>query len=93
MKIATTIGEVYAFTSSPAEAIRQYEGTDFKYLDYSFYTVLRQGDPFMSDAWKDVVLEAKESADKLGFQFVKIGFHGIAVFVHFVLHISFTLKA
>ena len=71
MKIATTIGEMYAFTSSPAEAIRQYEGTGFKYLDYSFYTVLRPGDPFMSDAWKDRVLEAKETAGKLGFQFVQ----------------------
>ena len=71
MKIATTIGEMYAFTSSPAEAIRQYEGTGFKYLDYSFYTVLRPGDPFMSDAWRDGVLKAKEVAEELGLQFVQ----------------------
>jgi sugar phosphate isomerase/epimerase len=71
MKIATTIGEMYAFTSSPAEAIRQYEGTGFKYLDYSFYTVLAPNHPFMSDAWRDGIREAKETADKLGFQFVQ----------------------
>ncbi len=71
MKIATTIGEMYAFTSSPAEAIRQYEGTGFKYLDYSFYTVMSEGDPFMGDAWRDGVLEAKETAEALGFKFVQ----------------------
>ena len=40
MKIATTIGEMYSFVRSPAEAVRAYEGTGFRYLDYSFYTVL-----------------------------------------------------
>lgn len=72
MKIATTIGEMYAFTSSPAEAVRQYEGAGFKYLDYSFYTVLSSpDDPFMSDDWKTGVLRAKEVADGLGCKFVQ----------------------
>ncbi len=71
MKIATTIGEMYAFTTSPAEAIRQYEGTGFRYLDYSFYSVLRPNHPFMGDAWKNEVLEAKAAAEELGFRFVQ----------------------
>ncbi len=71
MKIATTIGEMYAFTTSPAEAIRQYEGTGFRYLDYSFYTVLRPNHPFMGNDWKNGVLEAKQAAEELGFQFVQ----------------------
>ena len=63
---------MYAYTSSPAEAVRQYEGTGFKYLDYSFYTVLaKPEDPFMSDNWKEGVLEVKEVADSLGFKFVQ----------------------
>ena len=40
MKIATTIGEMYPFTATPAEAIAAYEGTGFRYLDYSFYEVV-----------------------------------------------------
>ena len=72
MKIATTIGECYAYTSSPAEAIRMYEGTGFCYLDYSFYNVLsRPNHPFMSESWRHVVLDAKAEAEKLGFTFVQ----------------------
>lgn len=72
MKIATTIGEMYAFTESPAEAVRQYENTGFKYLDYSFYNVVSNAnDTFMSDGWKDGVLEAKAAAEELGFKFVQ----------------------
>ena len=71
MKIATTIGEVYDFTSSPAEAVLQYEGTGFKYLDYSFYTVLKPGNPFMSDSWMEGILQAKEAASGIGMSFVQ----------------------
>ena len=72
MEIATTIGEMYAFTESTADAVRQYENTGFKYLDYSFYNVLSNAsDPFMSDKWKDGVLEAKAAAEELGFKFVQ----------------------
>lgn len=60
MKIATTIGEMYSFVRSPAEAVRAYEGTGFRYLDYSFYTVLRDpADPFMSDSWEKNIYDAK----------------------------------
>ena len=46
MKIATTIGEMYPFTSSYEEAISAYEGTGFRYLDFSFYSiVLKENDP------------------------------------------------
>ena len=72
MKIATTIGDLYPFTSSPAEAVRQYEGTGFKYFDYSFYSVLmNENDPFVSNKWKDGILKSKEAADQLGFTFVQ----------------------
>jgi len=72
VKIATSIGDVYSFTSSTAEAVRQFEDTGFRYLDYSFYTVLNdKNDPFMGDHWRDGVLEAKEAAEELGFKFVQ----------------------
>ena len=59
MKLATTIGEMYEFTKSPAEAVRSYEGSGFKYLDYSFYNVVSiPNHPFMDDNWKNQILEA-----------------------------------
>ena len=72
MKLATTIAEMYAFTASPAEAVRQYEGTGFRYLDYSFYSVARKdGHPFMRDGWQTLIRDAKAAADELGFTFVQ----------------------
>ena len=72
MKIATTIGEMYAYTTSTAEAVREYKDTGFRYLDYSFYDVVtKPNHPFMSDDWKSGVLEAQEAADELGFKFVQ----------------------
>ena len=72
MKIATTIGECYAYTSSPAEAVRMYEGTGFRYLDYSFYSVVtKPNHPFMGEDWKREVLDAKAAAEELGFTFVQ----------------------
>lgn len=72
MKIATTIGEMYPFTASPADAVRAYEGTGFKYLDYSFYSVLSDPcDPFMSDSWEGMIYDAKNEAERLGFSFVQ----------------------
>lgn len=72
MKIATTIGEMYAYTAmNPAEAVRMYEGTGFRYLDCSFYNVLNPGHRFMTDEWKEQVTEAGEAAAKLGMKFVQ----------------------
>jgi len=72
MKIATTIGEMYRYTNfDPAEAVRAYEGTGFRYLDYSFYRVLDAGHRFMTDDWKNQVAETGEAAAKLGMKFVQ----------------------
>lgn len=71
MKIATTTGEVRGYAATPAEAVKMYEGTGFKHLDFSFCEVLQEGDPFMTDAWRDQILEAKETAQALGMDFVQ----------------------
>jgi len=72
VKIATTIGEMYPFAASPTEALRQYEGTGFRYFDYSFYSVaLDRNHPFMEDNWKDIVYAVQEEAEQLGFRFVQ----------------------
>ena len=71
MKIATTIGEMYPWCSSPAEAVRAYEGTGFRYLDYSFYNANRPGAVFLTDGWLAEVEAAGEAAAALGFSFVQ----------------------
>lgn len=72
MKIATTIGEMYPYTNGFIEAIKSYEGTGFKYLDCSFYNVVRASNhPFMSDSWQEEIYEAKTIAKELGFTFVQ----------------------
>ncbi|MBE6631436.1 MAG: sugar phosphate isomerase/epimerase [Ruminococcaceae bacterium] len=71
MKIATTTQEVQCFSKNIGDAIRLYEGTGFKYLDFSFYFMAEEGHPFMSDNWKDYIMEAKDAADSLGMKFVQ----------------------
>ncbi|MGN1345962.1 MAG: sugar phosphate isomerase/epimerase family protein [Eubacteriales bacterium] len=71
MKIATTIGEMYPYVSAPAEAVRAYEGTGFRHLDYSFYNVLYPGSPFLGDDWRREVEDAGNAAAALGFRFVQ----------------------
>ena len=71
MKLATTIGDFYAYASPPAEAVRLFEGTGFRHLDYSFYHVLRASSPFLGDRWMDQVEDAKREAERLGFDFVQ----------------------
>ena len=81
MKIATTIGEMYPFTNSYEEAISAYEGTGFRYLDFSFYNmVLKENDPLMAEGWQDIILSCKETAKKLDFQFVQA--HAPAFYFH-----------
>lgn len=72
MKLATSIGDVYSFTRTPAEAVRFFEGTGFRYLDYDFCNVIWEPDhPFMGEDWMRQIVEARQAADTLGFSFVQ----------------------
>lgn len=72
MKIATTIGEMRDYAPSSEKMIKLYKDSGFKYLDYSFYTVLSNDvDGFMTDGWRDGILRAKSEAETLGFKFVQ----------------------
>ena len=65
MRLATTIGDFKKyvdFGNSPAQAVRLFEGTGFKYLDYDFYSVIYPGSPFLGDKWMDQVKEAADAA-------------------------------
>ena len=74
MKIATTIGEVYKYEPIPANALRCYQGTGFRYFDYNFYTVHTGNSPFLQDSdkeWKQQVEDAGNAAADYGFKFVQ----------------------
>lgn len=74
MRLATTIADFRDYVdygNSPAEAVRLFEGTGFRYLDYNFYNVIYPNSPFLGDKWMDQVVEAAEAADKLGMKFVQ----------------------
>ena len=74
MKIATTIGEMYPYAASPAEAVKLYKGTGFRYLDYSFYYDHLENSPFMEESdlsWRKQVEETALAAEEGNFKFVQ----------------------
>ena len=71
MRISTTTADFRGYCENTAQAVRAYEGTGFKHLDYSFYKANYQGSPFMSDDWMKEIVDASKEAEKLGFDFVQ----------------------
>ena len=71
MKLATTTGDFLPWVKTTAEAVRLYEGTGFRHLDYSFYKVIHPGSPFLGDRWLDEVEDAGREAARLGMDFVQ----------------------
>lgn len=71
MKLATTTGDLIYYCDSVEEAIRTFEGTGFKHLDYSFWRSAWDDRPILKDNWMDSVKDASREAEKLGFDFVQ----------------------
>lgn len=73
MKIATTTAEVLPYVKqNPEQATRFYRGTGFRYLDYSFYHVLKiPNHPFMGDRWQEAIYAARDAARDEGFSWVQ----------------------
>ena len=67
----TTTSDLYGFFDTPAEAVSFYEGTGWRYLDYSFSDALRGNDPLMRENWRELFHQAKKRADELGIRFVQ----------------------
>lgn len=88
MKIAISIGDMYAYCSSPAEAVRCYAETGFKYLDYNFYTAHLNDSPFLHDddyAWRKQIDDTAKAAEECGFSFVQAhlpGYNPMGEFDH-----------
>ena len=71
MKLASTTGEFHGYARTPADAVRFYEGTGFRHLDYNFYNVIHPESPSLGDRWLDEVEEAGREAERLGFDFIQ----------------------
>lgn len=69
MKLATTMGFFYERGGmeilTPSQTVDAISATGFKQLNYSFCCK----EHIAADSWKDYVLEAKETADRLGMGF------------------------
>lgn len=66
MKLATTISDFEGYTASWADAVRQFAGTGFRYLDFSF-----SQKRLLEENWLDQVYTAKQAAKELGMSFVQ----------------------
>lgn len=71
MKLATTTGDFSRYAKTGAEAVKLFEETGFKHLDYSFYNVIYKNSPFLGKDWKREISDAAEAAARLGFDFVQ----------------------
>ena len=71
MKLATTTGDFEDYDLTPAEAVRCFEGTGFRYLDYSFYNVIYPGSPFLGNDWMAQVRDAAKAAEQMGLTFIQ----------------------
>ena len=69
MKLATTIEDVLydGVVSDYAEAVRAYEGSGFRHLDFSFLA----GGWLSEDDWMHSVIAAATEAERLGMDFVQ----------------------
>lgn len=47
MKLATTTGDLVYYAESPAQAVRTFEGTGFRHLDYTFWRMGWGDSPFL----------------------------------------------
>lgn len=71
MRLATTTGDLVYYCSSPAEAVRAFEGTGFRHLDYTFWRLAWGDKPLLADNWFEPIKAAGKEAEKLGFDFVQ----------------------
>ena len=71
MKLATTTSDLYGFFYTPRETVSFFRETGFRYLDYSFSDALKGDDPLMRDNWKELISDAKKTADENGFRFLQ----------------------
>lgn len=74
MKLATTIGNLYRYCLTPAEALRAAAKSGFRYIDYSFYSAHTGNSPYLANddrMWKKEVEDAAAAAAELNIKYVQ----------------------
>jgi len=71
MKLATTTGDFKGFYTRPAEAVELMAKTPFKHMDYNFYSDFVKGSYLMGDDYLTWPMEALETAQKYGMDYVQ----------------------
>ena len=71
MKLATTTGDYYGYTSSQAEALERIRRAGFRYADYSFCQDYRLQNGVYSNNFASYVDSISKQADKLGIKLIQ----------------------
>ena len=70
MQLATTTGDFERFTDSHEKRIEYVSQAGFRHIDLSLYTV-KEGDPLFGSGWREETRRLKETAARLGADFVQ----------------------
>lgn len=77
MKLATTTGDFSSQSAAPADKVKLFEGTGFRFLDLNLYNAIHEGSPFLDDRWEKWIDEAGSAASALKISFCQAhGPHG-----------------
>lgn len=80
MKLATTTDDLRPYAATQAEAVRLFEGTGFRHLDFSFYNMNFPGSPLLGPDWMREIEAAAQAAREIGVDFVQAHSPSGAVF-------------
>lgn len=69
MKLATTTADFKSYAVTPADQVRLFEGTGFRFLDLNLYESIYANSPFLDDRWQQWIDDAGEAAAALGIKF------------------------
>lgn len=69
MKLATTTADFRGYAETPAEQVKLFDGTGFRFLDLNLYRSISPQSPFLDDRWPQWIDDAGEAAASLNITF------------------------
>lgn len=71
LKLATTTGDLDAYTGSIGECVEAVAAAGFRYLDLNLYSMARPGSVLLGEGWERYSVQAAEAAAKTGTSFIQ----------------------
>ncbi|MGE5422982.1 MAG: hypothetical protein ACM3QW_06940 [Ignavibacteriales bacterium] len=71
LKLATTTGDLGAYTGSIGECVEAIASVGFRYLDLDLYAMGRPGSVLFGEDWERYSADAAEAAAKTGTYFIQ----------------------